>query len=312
MCGIAGCIGRNPPRTADWLTQMQDSLRKRGPDDCGMWQSANVALVHTRLSIIDVAGSPQPMTNHDASLVVTYNGEIYNYRNLRRQLQGRGHEFRTQGDTEVLLHLYRECGSTMLRELDGMFAFALYDARERKLLLARDRAGIKFLFYWHDAASGELAFASDLGTLMRNRAMPRSLNPRALAQIPALRLCGPRLQAISILRVTAGENGWAASAGDVKTAVSSQGFRVYSALCGRVIHAGPMLYVVVGRDGRSPGRLLLLELQQPDGADDPIARAVSKVLGQSGISKTPSCYWSFRPIGHPGVFCGCRSSGLAG
>ena len=182
MCGIAGCIGSNPPRTAGWLKQMQDSLRKRGPDDCGMWQSANVALVHTRLSIIDVAGSPQPMTNHDASLVVTYNGEIYNYRNLRRQLQGRGHEFRTQGDTEVLLHLYRECGSTMLRELDGMFAFALYDARERKLLLARDRAGIKFLSTGTMRRPANWRLRTTLAGLHTNRAMPRSLNPRALAQ----------------------------------------------------------------------------------------------------------------------------------
>ena len=206
MCGIAGCIGRNPPRTAGWLKQMQDSLRKRGPDDCGMWQSANVALVHTRLSIIDVAGSPQPMANRDASLVVTYNGEIYNYRNLRRQLQGRGHEFRTQGDTEVLLHLYRERGGAMLQELDGMFAFALYDARERKLLLARPG--------WHQVSvllarcgvrrTGVCQRPWHADEEPRHASYPQSAGSRS---IPALRLCSPSRQ-LAQRRTSSGARHW--------------------------------------------------------------------------------------------------------
>src|SRR5690349_7834707 len=124
---------------------MITALGNRGPDAEGSWTAPAGCCVlgHTRLSIIDLAGSKQPMENEDGTVVVTYNGEIYNYRELRSMLVGRGHTFRTQGDTEVLVHLYEEYGSEMVEHLDGMFAFALYDARHSTLLLARDRIGIK-------------------------------------------------------------------------------------------------------------------------------------------------------------------------
>jgi asparagine synthase (glutamine-hydrolysing) len=163
---------------------MLDALRKRGPDDTGVWSGHGhrSVLGHTRLSIIDLCGSIQPMANEDETVVVTYNGEIYNYQDLRRFLMARGHTFRTQGDTEVLVHLYEECGPQMVERLDGMFAFGIYDARHHTLLLARDRVGIKPLYYWWNPATEELLFASDMNAMLANPAVPRHLNPQALAQ----------------------------------------------------------------------------------------------------------------------------------
>jgi asparagine synthase (glutamine-hydrolysing) len=163
---------------------MLEALHSRGPDDRGVWSEVDgrVALGHTRLSIIDPSGSKQPMTNEDGTVIVTYNGEIYNFQDLRRSLLARGHVFRTRGDTEVLAHLYEEHGAGMVGLLDGMFAFGLYDRRRRTLLLARDRVGIKPLYYWHDKVRGALLFASDMSALLSNRALPRQLDPRALAQ----------------------------------------------------------------------------------------------------------------------------------
>jgi asparagine synthase (glutamine-hydrolysing) len=183
VCGICGGIGiASSPATAD-IGRMLEALRSRGPDDCGVWREADgrVVLGHTRLSIIDLRGSKQPMTNEDGTVIVTYNGEIYNFQDLRRWLNARGHTFRTRGDTEVLVHLYEEHGAGMVRLLDGMFAFALYDRRRRSLLLTRDRIGIKPLYYWHDNATGALLFASVMEALLSNQAVPRQLDPRALA-----------------------------------------------------------------------------------------------------------------------------------
>jgi asparagine synthase (glutamine-hydrolysing) len=160
MCGIAGILHRDPNARPDReaLARMQASLNHRGPDDRGMHVDGGVALVHTRLSIIDVEGGKQPMSNEDGSVWVAFNGEIYNYLELRRDLVGR-HKFKTHSDTEVLVHLYEEMGERMLERLNGMFAFAIWDAREKRLFAARDRMGIK-PFYWH--ANRELfAFASE-------------------------------------------------------------------------------------------------------------------------------------------------------
>src|SRR5437870_2910818 len=147
MCGICGWIGNQPSDTPKYLGLMINALSKRGPDDWGVWRGSengkHTVLGHTRLSIIDVDGSAQPMTNEDGNIILTYNGEIYNYRQLRAMLIARGHQFRTKGDAEVLVHLYEECGPDMVRHLDGMFAFGIYDARRHTLLLARDRIGIK-------------------------------------------------------------------------------------------------------------------------------------------------------------------------
>lgn len=163
---------------------MLNRLKKRGPDDNGVWRGeGNLSVLgHTRLSIIDVGGSVQPMMNEDGTIILTYNGEIYNYQDLRRFLVARGHSFRTQGDTEVLVHLYEEYGPRMVEHLDGMFAFGIYDVRAHSLLLARDRIGIKPLYYWHNPVAGELLFASDMSAMLANRAVPRRLNQRALAQ----------------------------------------------------------------------------------------------------------------------------------
>lgn len=163
---------------------MLDSLGKRGPDGRGVWVDPDrrVVLGHTRLSIIDVEGSAQPLSNEDGTVWVTFNGEIYNYLELRQELLARGHEFRTRGDTEVLVHLYEEHGVEMVSLLDGIFAFAIYDTRKKQLLLARDRVGVKPLYFWHHPPSGDLVFGSFLPTLLAHPRVPREHDPRALAQ----------------------------------------------------------------------------------------------------------------------------------
>jgi len=149
MCGICGIIYRDSERPVDIQT-LQDMSRKishRGPDDEGFYTHQNVGLASKRLSIIDIKGGHQPILNEDESVVVVYNGEIYNYLNLKKELEGKGHKFRTRCDTEVLIHLYEEYGREMVNHLNGMFAFAIYDRKRRCLLLARDRLGIKPFYY---------------------------------------------------------------------------------------------------------------------------------------------------------------------
>jgi asparagine synthase (glutamine-hydrolysing) len=162
MCGICGLAG-NPD--ADRLAAMSAALEHRGPDSAGELIDGPVALAARRLSIIDLAGGDQPIANEDGTCVVVQNGEIYNYPELRRELERDGHVFRTHSDTEGIVHLYEQHGLGFAERLRGMFAVAIWDARERRLVLARDRYGIKPLYYRH--AGGELAFASEL------RALPR-------------------------------------------------------------------------------------------------------------------------------------------
>jgi asparagine synthase (glutamine-hydrolysing) len=159
----------------------RDSLRHRGPDDAGEWWSADacVGLGHRRLAIIDLSpGGHQPMQDKSGGLCIVFNGEIYNFADLRQELAALGHAFRTQSDTEVILAAYREWGADCLSRLNGMFAFALYDSRRRQLFLARDRAGEKPLFY--AMADGALRFASELKGLMADPALPRRIAPEAL------------------------------------------------------------------------------------------------------------------------------------
>jgi asparagine synthase (glutamine-hydrolysing) len=149
MCGIAGIVRRDPRSVVEEarVRRMRDVLRHRGPDGEGLWIEGPVGLGHRRLAIVDVAGGSQPMTNEDGSAWIVYNGEIYNHAALRPGLETRGHAYRTRSDTETILHLYEEEGERCVERLQGMFAFALWDRSRRRLMLARDRLGIKPLYY---------------------------------------------------------------------------------------------------------------------------------------------------------------------
>ena len=153
MCGIAGWLGTLPD-SAPYASRIAQALRHRGPDAHGIQSWPEATLIHTRLSIIDLSPTgAQPMANEDGTVWTIFNGEIYNYRELRRQLEARGHVFTGRSDTEVLPHLYEEEGAAFVRQLRGMFALAIYDTRTRTLLLARDRFGIKPCFM-HPCLSG--------------------------------------------------------------------------------------------------------------------------------------------------------------
>jgi asparagine synthase (glutamine-hydrolysing) len=191
MCGIAGALWFDPSGAVDpaTLDRMTDVLRHRGPDDRGVYRSElnprsgydlqpGVALGHRRLSIIDVAGSRQPLSNEDGTVWITFNGEIYNYLDLRRRLEGSGHQFRTRGDTETIVHLYEDEGLGCLEHLNGMFALALWDAKRRRLVLARDRLGQKPLVYSFDGR--RLLFASEIKSLLEVPGVQRDIDPAAL------------------------------------------------------------------------------------------------------------------------------------
>jgi asparagine synthase (glutamine-hydrolysing) len=165
MCGIVGIVHSDPshPASAAAVRQMCEAIRHRGPDDEGIYVTGPVGLGMRRLSIIDLAGGRQPIFNEDRSKVIVFNGEIYNYRELRRGLVARGHSFATQGDTETILHLYEELGPNCVERLRGMFAFAIWDTTTETLVLARDRFGIKPLYL--TAGPWGIAFASELKAL---------------------------------------------------------------------------------------------------------------------------------------------------
>jgi len=181
MCGICGLVAgerdRAPDREA--VARMSGRLVHRGPDDDGIFCEGPVALAARRLSIIDLAGGHQPISNEDGSCVVVQNGEIYNYRELKRELERAGHRFATDCDTEVLVHGYEEWGEAFVERLRGMFAIALWDKRRRRLLLARDRFGIKPLYYGE--AGGGLAFASELKAMLEQPDFSREIDPQAVA-----------------------------------------------------------------------------------------------------------------------------------
>jgi asparagine synthase (glutamine-hydrolysing) len=187
MCGICGKIYFDPERlvTQQEVLQMSHTLAHRGPDGEGVWANGNVGLAHRRLAIIDLrAIAAQPMSNADGSVWITFNGEIYNFRELRADLEARGYRFRTQSDTEVIIHAYEAYGRGCLERLRGMFAFAIWDARTRVLLLARDRVGKKPLFYW--VARDRLLFASEIKALLADRAVPLAPDPIAVDHFLAL------------------------------------------------------------------------------------------------------------------------------
>jgi len=181
MCGICGVATAEPGAVADLeaVRGMNAPLAHRGPDSDGIFRAGPVALAARRLSIIDLEHGDQPISSEDGAVTVVQNGEIYNYRELRRELESCGHRFATASDTEVLAHLYEEHGDGFVERLRGMFALALWDARSSRLLLARDRFGIKPLYYRD--AGGTLSFASELKALMLQPGFSRQIDPRAVA-----------------------------------------------------------------------------------------------------------------------------------
>src|ERR1051326_7384383 len=185
MCGIAGWANLNartpPPEGGDELLRsMCDRMHHRGPDSEGYLVDDGIALGMRRLAIIDLLSGDQPTFNHDRSVAVVLNGEIYNYREVRADLEKRGHKFRTESDTEVLPHLYDEYGRDMVQHLNGMFAFALWDEKRKRLFIARDRFGEKPL-YW-GVFDGTLLFASEPQVLLAHPAIRPNLNLNALRQ----------------------------------------------------------------------------------------------------------------------------------
>lgn len=172
MCGITGCIHLDGASVdQNTLHQMTAALTHRGPDDAGYHTADHVGLGMRRLSIIDVAGSPQPLYNEDRRVAVVFNGEIFNYRELQTRLREAGHTLRTDGDGEVIAHLYEEHGERLVHHLRGQFAFAVWDEAAQTLLLARDRMGQKPLYYYHDERV--FVFGSEIKALLQHPAVPR-------------------------------------------------------------------------------------------------------------------------------------------
>src|SRR5215217_4131959 len=182
MCGIAGLARRDAGGiSAEMLRRMAGALAHRGPDGSGVHVSDRVGLAHTRLSVVDLAGGAQPLANEDGQVVVTYNGEVYNHVELRRELRAAGHEFRTSSDTEVLVHAYEQWGDAFVERLVGQFAFALYDRRRERLLLVRDRFGVRPLFYAE--RGGALYFASEVKALFATGEVPAAPDLAGLDEV---------------------------------------------------------------------------------------------------------------------------------
>lgn len=183
MCGVAGLFDRSgsaAPTRAE-LVAMIGTLAHRGPDGYGYLEDGAIGLAHARLSIIDLEGGSQPLSNEDRTIWVVFNGEIFNYVELRRELLAQGHQFATASDTEVIVHLYEQHGARFVEHLNGQFAIALWDRKQGRLVLARDRVGIRPLFYTEHR--GRLAFASEVKALLTLPGLERRLDPDALAQL---------------------------------------------------------------------------------------------------------------------------------
>jgi asparagine synthase (glutamine-hydrolysing) len=177
MCGIIGAVSKEKPIDISWFISGRDSMTHRGPNDSGMWSSKNGKIVfgHRRLSIIDLSSKGhQPMQNETETLVIIFNGEIYNYLEIKETLIAKGHSFESSTDTEVLLKAYQEWGKGCLNKLNGMFVFSIYDKKRKKIFIARDRAGEKPLFYYHHGNT--FYFSSELKALMLNNELPKKIN----------------------------------------------------------------------------------------------------------------------------------------
>ena len=181
LCGITGVLNltQQEPINTERLCAANETLNHRGPDEAGIYSEADVGLAVRRLRIIDLSGGKQPIANEDNTVHIVYNGEMYTHKQLRAELESRGHQFRTQVDTEVILHAYEEWGiEGCLNRLRGMYAFAIWDRNQRRLVLARDRLGIKPLYFAQH--NGRLYFASEIRAILSQDDIPRAINPLAL------------------------------------------------------------------------------------------------------------------------------------
>ena len=183
MCGIAGILQLHKPEPIplDTIKRMTAALSHRGPDESGIYLDDWAGLGHARLSIIDLSGGSQPIHNENETLWIVYNGEIFNYPELRQDLVKKGHQFYTSSDTEVILHLYEEKGSSCLNYFNGQFAFAIWDAKEKELFLARDRVGIRPLHY--TIQKDLFIFASEIKSIFTVEQVPRQIDPIAMDQL---------------------------------------------------------------------------------------------------------------------------------
>ena len=192
MCGIVGLVYADSSRRCEGnvITKMRDVFAYRGPDDAGLYLDGPVGLGHRRLSIIDLGGGHQPMSTEDGAFSIVFNGEIYNYRTLREELIGKGHHFQSQSDTEVILKLYADRGEACVHALNGMFAFAIWDARRRVLFLARDRMGVKPLYY--AVTPGAFLFASEIKAILASGEVSARCRDEAVAEYMLFRqVAGP-------------------------------------------------------------------------------------------------------------------------
>ena len=182
MCGICGIFDlAGHPINRETLLQMRSAIQHRGPDGEGEFVDREIGLGHRRLSIIDIGGGGQPIGNEDGNIQVVFNGEIYNYIELRNELMALGHQFKTHSDTEVIVHAYEQWGSACVKRFNGMFAFALWDAQNRQLFLARDHLGIKPVYYV--LIGSQLLFASEIKSLLQHPGCPREVDLEALAEL---------------------------------------------------------------------------------------------------------------------------------
>lgn len=183
MCGIAGILNlfEAAPVAVETIAQMVESIQHRGPDGTGIYRDEEVALGSVRLSILDLTSGDQPISNEDGALWIVYNGEVFNYVELRPDLEKRGHRFTTHTDTEVILHLYEEEGPDCLRHLNGQFALAIWDSRQHSLFLARDRVGVRPLFY--SAQNGQLFFGSEIKAILASGKVEACIDPQALREV---------------------------------------------------------------------------------------------------------------------------------
>ena len=205
MCGICGIVNFNVTDHVDrhLVERMSSAQAHRGPDDHGYFVDGNAGLGHRRLSIIDLSGGRQPIFNEDGSVAVVFNGEIYNYADLTTDLVSRGHQFITRSDTETIVHAYEEYGDDCMRDFRGMFAFAIWDRRHKRLLLVRDRLGIKPVYYY--AGKDFFVFASEIKSLLQHPKVPREVDRQALDLYLALRYVpGPRTMFKNIFKLQPG------------------------------------------------------------------------------------------------------------